>query len=118
MTNNFNYILLDITQAAKLLNCTKRKLEADRLKGGVISYIKIGKCIRYNMHDIETYFCDEHDNNYGRLLSWETIKIKKKHKWYMPANLLDGDGREIFDKFLSEEMKINSNKKAKQKLLE
>ena len=67
---------------------------------------------------IEAYFCDEHDNNYGRLLSWETIKTKKRHKWYMPAYFLGGDGREIFDKFLSEGMEINSNKKAKQKLLE
>jgi putative DNA primase/helicase len=68
--------------------------------------------------DIEAYFCDEHDNNYGRLLSWETIKTKQRHKWYMPACLLGGDGREIFDKFLSEGIEINSNKKAKQKLLE
>ena len=68
--------------------------------------------------NIEAYFCDEHDNNYGRLLSWETIKAKKRHKWYMPACLLGGDGREIFDKFLSEGIEINSNKKAKQKLLE
>ena len=68
--------------------------------------------------DIEAYFCDEHDNNYGRLLSWETINTKKRHKWYMPAYLLGGDGRDIFDKFLSEGIEINSNKKAKQKLLE
>ncbi len=68
--------------------------------------------------EIEAYFCDEYDNNYGRLLSWETIKTKKRHKWYMPAYLLGGDGREIFDKFLSEGIEINSNKKAKQKLLE
>ena len=68
--------------------------------------------------NIEAYFCDEHDNNYGRLLSWETIKTKKCHKWYMPACLLGSDGREIFDKFLSEGIEINSNKKAKQKLLE
>ena len=67
---------------------------------------------------IEAYFCDEHDNNYGSLLSWETIKTKQRHQWYMPAYLLGGDGREIFDKFLSEGIEINSNKKAKQKLLE
>ena len=36
----------------------------------------------------------------------------------MPSYLLGGDGREIFDKFLSEGIEINSNKKAKQKLLE
>ena len=68
--------------------------------------------------NIEAYFCDEYDNNYGRLLVWDTIKTKKRHKWYMPACLLGGDGREIFDKFLSEGVEINSNKKAKQKLLE
>jgi excisionase family DNA binding protein len=53
--NNFNYILLDTIQAAKLLNCTKRKLESDRIKGGGIRYIKIGKCVRYNLSDIESY---------------------------------------------------------------
>lgn len=53
--NNFNYILLDTTQTAKLLNCTRRKLEADRIKGGGIRYIKIGKCVRYDLRDIENY---------------------------------------------------------------
>ncbi len=53
--NNFNYILLDTNQAAKLLNCTRRKLEADRIKGGGIRYIKIGKCVRYDLRDIENY---------------------------------------------------------------
>ncbi len=53
--NNFNYILLDTAQAAKLLNCTRRKLEADRIKGGGILYIKIGKCVRYDLRDIEDY---------------------------------------------------------------
>ncbi len=53
--NNFNYILLDTTQTAKLLNCTRRKLEADRIKGGGIRYIKFGKCVRYDLRDIENY---------------------------------------------------------------
>ena len=53
--NNFNYILLDTAQAAKLLNCTRRKLESDRIKGGGIRYIKIGKCVRYDLRDIEDY---------------------------------------------------------------
>lgn len=53
--NNFNYILLNTTQAAKLLNCTRRKLEADRIKGGGIRYIKLGKCVRYDIRDIENY---------------------------------------------------------------
>ncbi len=52
---NYNYKLLNTEQAAKLLNCTIRKLESDRLKGGGISYIKIGKCVRYNLSDIEAY---------------------------------------------------------------
>ena len=46
MTNNINYNhykLLNTEQAAELLNCTTRKLEADRIKGGGIRYIKIGK---------------------------------------------------------------------------
>ncbi len=55
MTNNINYILLNTNQAAQLLNCTKRKLESDRIKGGGIRYVKIGKCVRYDMRDIETY---------------------------------------------------------------
>lgn len=67
--------------------------------------------------DIEAYFCDEHDRNYGLLLSWETIKTKQKHKWYMPAGLLAGDGKEILNKFLSEGIEINYSKKAKEKLL-
>lgn len=67
--------------------------------------------------DIEAYFCDEHDNNYGLLLSWETLKTKKKHRWYMPAGLLAGDGKEILNKFLSEGIEINYSKKAKEKLL-
>lgn len=53
--NNFNYILLDTNQVAKLLNCTRRKLEADRIKGGGIRYIKVGKCVRYDLRDIENY---------------------------------------------------------------
>lgn len=52
---NFNYKLLNTNQAAKLLNCTRRKLEADRIKGGGIRYIKIGKCVRYDLRDIESY---------------------------------------------------------------
>ena len=67
--------------------------------------------------DIEAYFCDEHDNNYGLLLSWETPKTKQKHKWYMPAGRLAGDGKEILSKFLSEGIEINYSKKAKEKLL-
>ena len=57
MTNNinYNYKLLNTAQAATLLNCTERKLESDRIKGGGIRYIKIGKCVRYNMCDIEAY---------------------------------------------------------------
>ncbi len=54
--------------------------------------------------DIEGYFCDEHDNNYGLLLSWETLKTKKKHRWYMPAGLLAGDGKEILNKFTFKEI--------------
>lgn len=52
---NFNYKLLNTDQAAALLNCTRRKLEIDRIKGGGIRYIKIGKCVRYNLRDIERY---------------------------------------------------------------
>lgn len=52
---NFNYKLLNTNQAASLLNCTRRKLEADRIKGGGIRYIKLGKCVRYNLRDIENY---------------------------------------------------------------
>ncbi len=57
MTHNitYNYKLLNTEQTAKLLNCTTRKLEADRIKGGGIRYIKIGKCVHYNMQDIEAY---------------------------------------------------------------
>ena len=57
MTNNihFNYKLLNTEQAATLLNCTTRKLESDRIKGGGICYIKIGKYVRYNIQDIEAY---------------------------------------------------------------
>ena len=55
INHNFNYKLLNTEQAAELLNCTTRKLEADRIKGGGIRYIKIGKCVRYNLSDIETY---------------------------------------------------------------
>ncbi len=53
--NNFKYILLDTTQTAKLLNCTRRKLESDRIKGGGIRFIKLGKCVRYDLRDIENY---------------------------------------------------------------
>ena len=52
---NFSYKLLNTNQTAKLLNCTRRKLEADRIKGGGIRYIKIGKCVRYDLRDIESY---------------------------------------------------------------
>jgi hypothetical protein len=38
--------------------------------------------------EIEAYFCDEYDNNYGLVFSWDTIKTKQHHIWYMPANLL------------------------------
>jgi hypothetical protein len=57
MTNNinYNYKLLNTEQTAKLLNCTIRKLESDRIKGGGIRYVKIGKCVRYNLSDIESY---------------------------------------------------------------
>lgn len=51
MTTN----LLNTFQVAQLLNCTERKLESDRIKGGGISYIKIGKSVRYDMRDIENY---------------------------------------------------------------
>ncbi len=48
-------ILLNTFQVAQLLNCTERKLESDRIKGGGIRYIKIGKCVRYNLSDIKNY---------------------------------------------------------------
>ncbi len=55
INHNFTYKLLDTDQTAKLLNCTRRKLESDRIKGGGIRYIKIGKCVRYDIRDIENY---------------------------------------------------------------
>jgi hypothetical protein len=55
INNNFTYKLLDTDQTAQLLNCTRRKLESDRLKGGGIRYIKIGKSVRYDIRDIENY---------------------------------------------------------------
>jgi len=47
--------LLNTFQVAQLLNCTERKLESDRIKGGGIRYVKIGKCVRYDLRDIENY---------------------------------------------------------------
>lgn len=47
--------LLNTFQVAQLLNCTERKLESDRIKGGGIRYIKIGKSVRYDIRDIEDY---------------------------------------------------------------
>jgi hypothetical protein len=54
MTINSNG-LLDTELAAKFLGCTKRKLESDRIKGGGVTYIKIGRCVRYDPRDLEAY---------------------------------------------------------------
>jgi len=55
MTKYFKTELLNTIEAAKFLGCTKRKLESDRIKGGGIRYIKIGRCVRYDIQDIEIY---------------------------------------------------------------
>jgi excisionase family DNA binding protein len=44
--------LIDSKQAAQLLGCTKRKLENDRIKGGGIPFIKIGRLVRYDRQDL------------------------------------------------------------------
>lgn len=51
---NFKTLMTTET-TAQLLGCTARKLEADRIKGGGIPYIKVGRSVRYNMIDIEGY---------------------------------------------------------------
>ena len=98
-TRNFKQLMADIDHKVNEQNKNREKLWLS------------------SPFDIEAYFCDEHDNNYGLLLSWETLKTRKKHKWYMPAGLLAGDGKEILSKFLSEGIEINYSKKAKEKLL-
>ena len=50
-----NNILITTEKAAELLCCTKRKLEADRIRGGGVPFIKVGRCVRYDTRDIEAY---------------------------------------------------------------
>lgn len=47
--------LITTEAAAKLLGCTVRKLEADRIKGGGIPYIKVGRIVRYDIECIKEF---------------------------------------------------------------
>lgn len=47
--------LMTTEAAAKILGCTVRKLESDRIKGGGIPYVKVGRSVRYNIQDIDIY---------------------------------------------------------------
>ena len=55
MQNDKHLYLIDTNQAAKILGCTKRKLESDRITGGGVRFVKIGRCVRYDIQDLEEY---------------------------------------------------------------
>jgi excisionase family DNA binding protein len=47
--------LLDQIQVAKLLRVTTKFLEARRVRGGSIPYIKVGRLCRYRRADVEAW---------------------------------------------------------------
>ena len=47
--------LLTEAQAAELLAISAKTLQAWRVRGGGPRYIKLGRCVRYRIDDIEEY---------------------------------------------------------------
>jgi excisionase family DNA binding protein len=47
--------LLTTTEAAEFLACGKNTLEQDRLRGSRIPYVQMGRSVRYDVLDLETF---------------------------------------------------------------
>ncbi len=50
-----NKVLIKTNEAAAILNCTKRKLEADRVYNRGLPFIRIGRSVRYDLADIKEF---------------------------------------------------------------
>lgn len=48
-------VLLDQTRLAKLLGCSARTLERQRLEGTGIPFCRIGRLVRYRLLDVSEY---------------------------------------------------------------
>lgn len=48
-------LVVDQKRCAELVGVSVRKIEADRIKGNGIPYLKIGRAVRYKMSDIQEY---------------------------------------------------------------
>ena len=60
-----NRLLIKTDEAAKILACSKRKLEADRIRGCGIAFIKIGRSVRYDLQDLENYISNNRFSSTG-----------------------------------------------------
>lgn len=67
--NNINHLsdnkdcLISEDEASNILGCTPRKLQSDRIKGGGIPYIKVGRLVRYHKQDVENYIKNKKRQN-------------------------------------------------------
>lgn len=43
------------TEAAQYLGCSIHKLRADRFYRRGVNYVKIGRCVRYRLEDLQAY---------------------------------------------------------------
>lgn len=47
--------ILDTGEVAKLLRCSSSKLNQDRSKGVGITYIKVGRLVKYRFSDVQAW---------------------------------------------------------------
>lgn len=53
-----NFTLLTESQLAERQQRSVRTIQADRLKGGGIPYVKLGRSVRYRLCDVERWEAD------------------------------------------------------------
>ncbi|QDG79371.1 helix-turn-helix domain-containing protein [Labrenzia sp. PHM005] len=65
-----NTKLLNETEAAEYLGLSVRTLQAWRVQGGKIGFIRLGRSIRYRPQDLENWICS------NRLTSTSQVEVR------------------------------------------
>ena len=58
LTNDPCLILLDQDRLAKLLGCSARTLERQRLEGTGVPFVRVGRLVRYRLADVQNYLAE------------------------------------------------------------
>jgi putative DNA primase/helicase len=67
---------------------------------------------------VKARVCDEHDQNHGFLLNWQSTSTNKTHSWCLPARLFATDKASVIARLLDEGVTVTPGNKWQEKLLE